>query len=613
MKDRQEQEVKEFSDKRDIKPSKHHSVVEGKFCQIFPLRAVNESCFKNNMSYGSSTRTINKIKGTTAKEQMQILFKFSTEFIGENFNHLKTNFLKKFGENFTLKRENRKIYLQLQCTELITTLEFIYSIMTESIVAEIPYNSQYKSSNSFGKIEVPISLQMMKPFAYEETDKNNRNQIEYEETDKNNKNQIEYDYSSVSEYSNNMVTNDSENRKIEISKYQRTVENSNNPKYQTASPDLKELDKSEHQILNSFENSSSEYEHFFLVNPTDFMENKSSFHSLRIFSFTCLNFLLMKILHIQKYHSLMELYRCTDESNYTEPFIFTVSGPNVQSVNSFLNEIKELYYRSVLIQIKDSKAFSFDQIDNMNSNKELNSKEIKTNNYSYIHITNGNGTNILFSEIGNLTFNSNFNAFISIKIENEIGDFICGKKLGKLFKMNCSGLKVFILDSQNTFERENPEVFSTEQVNFYQIFDTSTLEKPAFIFEMEGTITECLTCYSNILDEFPTEILFCVDSKHHKKIIGAGGFAIQRIMKKHNVYIKFFNDRDSEGLIGNVLIKTPRKNQEQMEYAKIEILKMIGISQKESEGNEEYSVEKETPFKKIQELLKMNLTKNQMD
>lgn len=115
-----------------------------------------------------------------------------------------------------------------------------------------------------------------------------------------------------------------------------------------------------------------------------------------------------------------------------------------------------------------------------------------TTQFPYIAISDSNGANFIFSELRNLNFNSNFNSLISVKFENEIGDFICGKKLGKLFKMNCSCLKVFILDSSNPNE-----------IDFYEIFKNAPDEKPLFSFEMEGPVSDCLLCYSNILDEFP--------------------------------------------------------------------------------------------------------------
>lgn len=44
--------------------------------------------------------------------------------------------------------------------------------------------------------------------------------------------------------------------------------------------------------------------------------------------------------------------------------------------------------------------------------------------------------------------------------------------------------------------------------------------------------------------EMPASISFHVPDQYHKRIIGIGGQHIQRIMKKHSVFVKFSNAQE---------------------------------------------------------------------
>lgn len=49
---------------------------------------------------------------------------------------------------------------------------------------------------------------------------------------------------------------------------------------------------------------------------------------------------------------------------------------------------------------------------------------------------------------------------------------------------------------------------------------------------------------SLVEQEMPASISFHVPDQYHKRIIGIGGQHIQRIMKKHSVFVKFSNAMD---------------------------------------------------------------------
>jgi hypothetical protein len=62
--------------------------------------------------------------------------------------------------------------------------------------------------------------------------------------------------------------------------------------------------------------------------------------------------------------------------------------------------------------------------------------------------------------------------------------------------------------------------------------------------------------------EMPASISFHVPDQYHKRIIGIGGQHIQRIMKKHSVFVKFSNAMDRGTWLMQVLADvTPIDNQ----------------------------------------------------
>jgi hypothetical protein len=83
--------------------------------------------------------------------------------------------------------------------------------------------------------------------------------------------------------------------------------------------------------------------------------------------------------------------------------------------------------------------------------------------------------------------------------------------------------------------------------------------------------------------EMPASISFHVPDQYHKRIIGIGGQHIQRIMKKHSVFVKFSNAMDRGGMgredddikVDNVICRTPARNAQNLDAVKNEILEMV--------------------------------------
>lgn len=88
---------------------------------------------------------------------------------------------------------------------------------------------------------------------------------------------------------------------------------------------------------------------------------------------------------------------------------------------------------------------------------------------------------------------------------------------------------------------------------------------------------------SLVEQEMPASISFHVPDQYHKRIIGIGGQHIQRIMKKHSVFVKFSNAMDRGGIgredddikVDNVICRTPARNAGALELVKAEILDMV--------------------------------------
>lgn len=61
---------------------------------------------------------------------------------------------------------------------------------------------------------------------------------------------------------------------------------------------------------------------------------------------------------------------------------------------------------------------------------------------------------------------------------------------------------------------------------------------------MGGSYESMKQGLSLVEQEMPASISFHVPDQYHKRIIGIGGQHIQRIMKKHSVFVKFSNAMD---------------------------------------------------------------------
>ncbi|EPR79013.1 KH domain containing protein [Spraguea lophii 42_110] len=151
--------------------------------------------------------------------------------------------------------------------------------------------------------------------------------------------------------------------------------------------------------------------------------------------------------------------------------------------------------------------------------------------------------------INQILINSKVDCNLQVELNRELEDFLCGKKNGKVNKIiKETGCSIVLKNRL----KDSDEIY----------------------FLISGWSTNVSRAIELLKLEYPEKLAFFLHEKHHKRIIGFGGKNIQKIMKKHGVYIKFMGEDEKKefGYNGNVIIKTPRKNISSLEKMKNEIL-----------------------------------------
>lgn len=146
----------------------------------------------------------------------------------------------------------------------------------------------------------------------------------------------------------------------------------------------------------------------------------------------------------------------------------------------------------------------------------------------------------------------------SVLIEQpvELMDFVLGKKQGKILKViNGNSTKITV-----------------EKFHEYNFRLRLSGEKVSLLVEALKLLEE----------ELPAEKSLYIPEVYHKQIIGQGGLAIQMLMRKYNVYMRFanttkekypnaFGDMRSD----NVIIRCPAKNCSQIDAATQELMALV--------------------------------------
>ena len=152
---------------------------------------------------------------------------------------------------------------------------------------------------------------------------------------------------------------------------------------------------------------------------------------------------------------------------------------------------------------------------------------------------------------------SQYQIRVKIELANEHKEFVSGKKNGKINKIMGQSSVQIIFDGFNEYN---------------------------FNIDVCGGNYEAMKSGLMLVEqEMPASISFHVPDQYHKRIIGIGGQHIQRIMKKHSVFVKFSNAMDRGGVgredddikVDNVICRTPARNAQNLELVKSEILDMV--------------------------------------
>lgn len=152
---------------------------------------------------------------------------------------------------------------------------------------------------------------------------------------------------------------------------------------------------------------------------------------------------------------------------------------------------------------------------------------------------------------------SQYQIRVKIELANEHKEFVSGKKNGKINKIMGQSSVQIIFDGFNEYN-----------------FNIDVMAASYDSMKQGLTLVE---------QEMPASISFHVPDQYHKRIIGIGGQHIQRIMKKHSVFVKFSNAMDRGGLgredddvkVDNVICRTPARNAQNLDAVKNEILEMV--------------------------------------
>lgn len=296
-----------------------------------------------------------------------------------------------------------------------------------------------------------------------------------------------------------------------------------------------------------------------------------------LLTFEYLKFSMMEILQKDMLEQILDRNSCemvyTSYNGQGEPptqFVVKIYSSRSENTRECKKEINDLYHSCIFLTWSDA---------------ECRDTYIENG----IFIRESTGRCIAFGGIEDVQkiIGANVLAYEShFFVDSEMGDFICGKKFGKTMKISRS------TDCVLDVEIAKGQLCSAQG----EVGSTATLYR----FVIKGSGRGTISCYRFLLDEFPVELCFDLDRRHHKKIIGMKGMTIQKIMKKYNIYAKFMSTREAQenGFSGNVILKTPRKNASCLERSKEEILAMT----EEVDSSKAQPSEKECEAVSIEEI-----------
>jgi hypothetical protein len=149
-------------------------------------------------------------------------------------------------------------------------------------------------------------------------------------------------------------------------------------------------------------------------------------------------------------------------------------------------------------------------------------------------------------------------------------ELLCGKKDGKINRIQReSGVEISLIDHEES-----------KWEGYYWI-----VAKPSMDIMNFNGLNQA---FEEMEKEFPAELTFHLEEFHHKRLIGAGGSTIQKVMKQYGVYVRFLGFAESLSVLGkeqvqfpgapvdNVIIRTPQRNQFALDQMKRHLFNMVG-------------------------------------
>lgn len=132
---------------------------------------------------------------------------------------------------------------------------------------------------------------------------------------------------------------------------------------------------------------------------------------------------------------------------------------------------------------------------------------------------------------------SQYTIRVKIELANEHKEFVSGKKNGKINK---------IMGQSRTTPHSHVMLRDslTHQTGNVQIMFENFGEYNFNIDVNASSYDSMKQGLGLVEQEMPASISFHVPDQYHKRIIGIGGQHIQRIMKKHSVFVKFSNAQE---------------------------------------------------------------------
>lgn len=134
---------------------------------------------------------------------------------------------------------------------------------------------------------------------------------------------------------------------------------------------------------------------------------------------------------------------------------------------------------------------------------------------------------------------SQYTIRVKIELANEHKEFVSGKKNGKINKIMGQSTILIRDNYSGTRSRLTFTSLGSVQIMFENFGEYN------FNIDVNASSYDSMKQGLALVEqEMPASISFHVPDQYHKRIIGIGGQHIQRIMKKHSVFVKFSNAQE---------------------------------------------------------------------